>query len=263
MQAPEVFEEKYGPKADIWSVGGLIYQMASGSPPWKSLGFKNPISLFFHLKSNDSPPKLSSLKPTSSIDEGDYCLLENVICRCFQRDPVNRPSASTMLKDAFFETYGSYSRKSQDQTHNNETYSSKHPVATVSQSDESIRNSTSIIAQKALDLRVTENDSMNVSMADSLCYSMTLSVPLPKVDMQGKLNDNHDAVDMSEWPQWAKQINVSKSNKHPFCIEQAEKENVNESLLSSTRYEGKSTNLYAKQIEQNPFARTNLKSRYQ
>lgn len=29
-QAPEVFEEKYGPKADIWSVGGVVFQMATG-----------------------------------------------------------------------------------------------------------------------------------------------------------------------------------------------------------------------------------------
>ena len=29
-QAPEVFEEKYGPKADIWSVGGVVFQMSTG-----------------------------------------------------------------------------------------------------------------------------------------------------------------------------------------------------------------------------------------
>jgi len=57
FMAPEVFEEKYSAKADIWGVGCVAFQMVTAMPPWKELGFSNPISLFNHIKKqNGSPP---------------------------------------------------------------------------------------------------------------------------------------------------------------------------------------------------------------
>ena len=45
--APEVMlHEEYGRKADVWSLGGVAFQMITGSAPWKSLGMRTPVQLF-------------------------------------------------------------------------------------------------------------------------------------------------------------------------------------------------------------------------
>ena len=41
FMAPEVMTgETYGRKTDVWSLGGLLIQMATGEPPWKCLSFQ-------------------------------------------------------------------------------------------------------------------------------------------------------------------------------------------------------------------------------
>eukprot|EP00592_Proboscia_alata_P000860 CAMPEP_0194372086 /NCGR_PEP_ID=MMETSP0174-20130528/20384_1 /TAXON_ID=216777 /ORGANISM="Proboscia alata, Strain PI-D3" /LENGTH=996 /DNA_ID=CAMNT_0039150383 /DNA_START=634 /DNA_END=3621 /DNA_ORIENTATION=+ len=95
FMAPEVYEEKYGRKADIWSVGGVIIQMATGQPPWKQLGFKNPMSLFLHIKgTSDPPPEVDPHIISPS--------LFSIVSQCFQRNPENRPKARQLLDDPFF-----------------------------------------------------------------------------------------------------------------------------------------------------------------
>eukprot|EP00532_Pseudo-nitzschia_australis_P004032 CAMPEP_0168201928 /NCGR_PEP_ID=MMETSP0139_2-20121125/23993_1 /TAXON_ID=44445 /ORGANISM="Pseudo-nitzschia australis, Strain 10249 10 AB" /LENGTH=125 /DNA_ID=CAMNT_0008127567 /DNA_START=83 /DNA_END=460 /DNA_ORIENTATION=- len=59
FMAPEVFEEKYSAKADIWGIGCVAFQMATAKPPWKELGFTNPISL---LKAEGTSPDGASTK---------------------------------------------------------------------------------------------------------------------------------------------------------------------------------------------------------
>lgn len=50
FMAPEVIQnDKVGRRSDIWSVGGVAYQMASGEPPWKRLQMKTPMVLFYHV----------------------------------------------------------------------------------------------------------------------------------------------------------------------------------------------------------------------
>jgi len=41
--APEVMKgEKYGRSSDVWSLGGLLVQMATGEPPWKRGAARSP-----------------------------------------------------------------------------------------------------------------------------------------------------------------------------------------------------------------------------
>ena len=57
--APEaVKQERFGRKSDVWSVGGVLLQMATGEPPWKRQKFKSPMALFYHIGA--SPARLSS-----------------------------------------------------------------------------------------------------------------------------------------------------------------------------------------------------------
>jgi serine/threonine protein kinase len=106
FMAPEVFEEKYSAKADIWGIGCVAHQMVIGFPPWKEMGFTNPISLFNHIKNSDGPPPMihPSLSNFSKREETLWNLLQELACKCFDRDPSKRPSALDLQNDPFFLT---------------------------------------------------------------------------------------------------------------------------------------------------------------
>ena len=109
FMAPEVFEEKCGPKADIWSVGGVIIQMLTGHPPWRDMKFSSPISLFHHIKRTRGPPKYAIKSQLTSDDDNsidtemsEKCdRLQNLIKICFNRDPTKRPTAAQLLSHSF------------------------------------------------------------------------------------------------------------------------------------------------------------------
>lgn len=94
FMAPEVFEERYGTKSDIWSFGCVAFQMCSGLPPWKASGIRNPYDLIRLLKESEDVPELPK-----DIDSK----LESLIRACFQRDPSLRPSAETLLQHRLFD----------------------------------------------------------------------------------------------------------------------------------------------------------------
>ena len=106
FMAPEVFEEKYSRKADIWSVGCVAFQMATGTPPWKALGCTNPVSLFQHISKSDGPPAMdiNESDAVCGAREGRQILglFKKVVASCFQRDPERRPSAHALLSNMFF-----------------------------------------------------------------------------------------------------------------------------------------------------------------
>lgn len=181
FMAPEVFEEKYGSKADIWSVGGVIYQMLTGSPPWKCMGFKSPIALFLHLKSHDRSPKLPHLNDCSDVE---YSLLEKILTVCFQRDPSKRPCASTLLSHSFL---------------NNSIAPqivAKRPSSFQSPCRDHLGESPEPVFKSPL-VHIPENEALSDTLLDSLCYSLSLQSPLPKVNTRTPL-------ETSSWPEWAK-----------------------------------------------------------
>lgn len=76
--APEVISgssqsRNYGRKADIWSVGAVVVEMATGKPPFADLP---PLTALFKLGSSDVLPDI----PESLSSEGKHFLQ----C-CFQR----------------------------------------------------------------------------------------------------------------------------------------------------------------------------------
>jgi len=106
FMAPEVFEERYSAKADIWGIGCVAFQMATASPPWKELGFTNPISLFNHMKRCMGPPEMKHPQREcfSKQQELSWNLFENFVGKCFEFDPMQRPSAKELKDDLFFST---------------------------------------------------------------------------------------------------------------------------------------------------------------
>lgn len=216
FMAPEVFEEKYGQKADIWSVGGVIYQMVTGVPPWKSLGFNNPISLFIHIKSHSSHPELPLLK---NCDRNNRVLLESILSRCFQRSPFDRPLASELLRDSFFST--SVNRNATPPSPNVPLLSPslRSPLQIIVE-DQELNSSISESLCYSLK-QAPENKTSDASLSDSLCYSLTLTSPL-------KVNDaKNRTTDSSDWPEWAKKRHEENKENATSASKSKTKGNVN------------------------------------
>jgi len=89
--APEVMNnQSYGRKADVWSFGCLLLEMATAKPPWGS--FDNELAALCRIAlSKDVPPIPDHLSPK----------LRAFISRCLKRDPKERPYADELLLDEF------------------------------------------------------------------------------------------------------------------------------------------------------------------
>ena len=225
FMAPEVFDEKYGRKADIWSVGGVIYQMVTGSPPWKRLGFKNPLGLIRHITNHSGPPELPPLK---HCNRGDRILLDAILCKCFENDPSNRPLASELLLDSFFEVNaGSNAPPPSPKKHlSSPSTSMPSPLQRIVENQESVASPSTL----CFSLRqIPEDETSNDTSSDSLCYSLTMTSPL-------KIHERNGAIDSSEWPEWAK-------------IRQMENISAGKENMATTSNSG------MKKAKRNPFAK--------
>jgi serine/threonine protein kinase len=89
--APEAIQEKeYDERADLWSLGITVIEMAEGSPP--HMGMHYARALFAIPK--DPPPTLQSRDQWSP-------LMHKFTSRLLIKDPNARPTAVTMLSDPF------------------------------------------------------------------------------------------------------------------------------------------------------------------
>lgn len=100
FMAPEVFEQKYSSKADVWAFACVLYQMATAMAPWKHLGFNSPFVLCRHLQTTDGPPALPRTLPATNGHLLNHFLA--ILGRCFCRIPFERPGVSELLHDSFF-----------------------------------------------------------------------------------------------------------------------------------------------------------------
>jgi len=90
--APEVIEEKYDHKADIWSLGITAIEMADGHPPYWNI---HPMRAIF-LIPNRPPPKLRNEEKWSK-EFNDF------IAQCLKRIPDTRPGALDLLQHPFIQ----------------------------------------------------------------------------------------------------------------------------------------------------------------
>eukprot|EP00656_Telonema_subtile_P015234 TRINITY_DN17953_c0_g1_i1.p1 TRINITY_DN17953_c0_g1~~TRINITY_DN17953_c0_g1_i1.p1 ORF type:complete len:662 (-),score=217.24 TRINITY_DN17953_c0_g1_i1:46-2031(-) len=90
--APEVVRgEGYGRAADIWSVGCVVVEMCTGSPPWTHL--TNPFAIMYQIGHAKAPPDI----PACLGEQG-----RALLGRCFVLKPEERPDASRLLAEAPF-----------------------------------------------------------------------------------------------------------------------------------------------------------------
>jgi mitogen-activated protein kinase kinase kinase 3 len=191
FMAPEVFEEKYGSKADIWSVGCVAFQMATASPPWNGMGYTNPISLFLHIKDSKGIPSFE----WPSSDQEATTNFKTLLEKCFYRDPNLRPSAKDLFKEAFF--------------------MAEVPSST---EDES-RGLFSPGGESHSTWGSMRSPKLTVSR---LASASLLSPPLPTRIHQGAMRQDvvsplppSPVVDASEWPSWARD-RLENRKKSPY-----------------------------------------------
>jgi len=87
--APEVLQGGgYGRKADVWSFGCVIIEMATAADPWGEDAFDNPLQAIYAIGASDRTPPV----PESLSDIG-----RDLLANCLQRDANDRWSASKLL----------------------------------------------------------------------------------------------------------------------------------------------------------------------
>lgn len=87
--APEVMQQKgHGRKADIWSLGCVVIEMATAADPWGKGAIDNFMQAYKLIGlSQGTPPVPSSLHPVG----------QDLLGRCLQRAPEDRPGCAELL----------------------------------------------------------------------------------------------------------------------------------------------------------------------
>ncbi|CEM39682.1 unnamed protein product [Vitrella brassicaformis CCMP3155] len=99
--APEVLcGQTYDSKADIWSFGITMFEMATGDPP---LADENPVKVLVYIaRSKDFVEKDCKLPDSASK------VLRDFVHECLKREPNKRTTAAKLLKHAFLRNVKKY-----------------------------------------------------------------------------------------------------------------------------------------------------------
>jgi serine/threonine protein kinase len=98
--APEVIrgQEGYGRKADIWSLGCCIIEMATAERPWGNFRFDNILCGMRHIGYSEDIPQMPETISASARD---------LVCKCVQRNAEERLSAAELLQHDFLQNHSS------------------------------------------------------------------------------------------------------------------------------------------------------------
>lgn len=217
FMAPEVFEEKYSAKADIWGIGCVAFQMATSRPPWKDQGFSNPISLFNHIKKQKGGPPMQHPESDSfsARQQTAWILFEEMVRKCFDQDPTMRPSAFQLLNDPFFLTV--HEDDDDESVHRGLFSPGSEPIASFDCGENSPMPHVSSISSLS-DPKVPSADAFSPagkltrSKSVVLWKTSFLSPPRPKKKedrdsptpcIPSQQTPSH-SPDTSQWPDWAR-----------------------------------------------------------
>jgi serine/threonine protein kinase len=192
-----VFEERYCFKADIWSLGCVVFQMATGSPPWKDLGISNPVALYNHVKAQTGPPPM--VFPAMDPVEDSLSDLKSLVARCFRQNPDARPSARELLNDPFLQET-QYHSDDEKSTLSRGALSAGTPDLWKHLNSPGERNKPSPSCE------TTSRHRRGGSIGTPASIGL-FSPPLPK--------RRSPQVDMNDWPTWARDYTATTGTKSP------------------------------------------------
>ncbi len=92
MSPEQVLGEPVSPRTDIYSLGVLLFEMLTGSPPFD----KKKAALTATAHTRDPVPSLNSVRPELSLRPG----LEAIVMRCLEKKPHRRFSSMQDVLDA-------------------------------------------------------------------------------------------------------------------------------------------------------------------
>lgn len=92
--APEILTGEYDRKVDIWSLGCVVIEMASGMPPWSEENFENAFTALYTIGKTKKLPRIPD-----KISDG----ARDFILTCLDRNPDTRPDALQLLKHTWFD----------------------------------------------------------------------------------------------------------------------------------------------------------------
>ena len=93
FMAPEIISGGgYGRKSDIWSLGCLVIELATGKPPWQDLASRDMIRMMHEIATSNRIPALPESFSAKATD---------FITKCFQRDPQQRATVDELAAHAF------------------------------------------------------------------------------------------------------------------------------------------------------------------
>lgn len=96
--APEVITAEQakkrgsGRRSDVWSLGCLIVELASGANPWGNNAFSNPLQAYSVIGRSDRTPPVPDSLPESA---------RSFVSLCLNRDPSQRPWCSNLMQHPF------------------------------------------------------------------------------------------------------------------------------------------------------------------
>lgn len=95
FMAPEVLRgENYGRSCDVWSVGCVLIEMATKSPPWGDFSELNQLALIYRISCAQSPP---------TVPDRLSLRTQHLALQCLQLRSEDRPSAAELLSHPAFE----------------------------------------------------------------------------------------------------------------------------------------------------------------
>jgi calcium-dependent protein kinase len=95
--APEVLERHYGPEADIWSAGVMLYVLLSGAPPF----WAETVQGIFEEIMKGEPPSFAA-DPWPNISEG----AKDLVRKMLNPNPKQRITASEVLQHSWIREDG-------------------------------------------------------------------------------------------------------------------------------------------------------------